>query len=116
MSTAGACDRGDNWVDRAREAISKIAARHGHQVEWTADEPDENRPWRTPWWCARCARCVPPVSAPWNKASRAFWRELILPQDPAQSEHSWLGGETELIPPWLTRKCRGDDPGVSQQD
>lgn len=99
-------DRGDNWIDRARATISSIAAGHGHQVEWRADEPDEERPRRTPWWRAGCVRCVPPVSATWNKASRDLWRELILPQDPAESEDSWLGGGSELIPRWMTRKCR----------
>jgi len=79
----------DTWVDRARATITEIAARHGHRLEWTADE-------RHAWWRAQCQSCPVPKSG----------RALILPLDSAESEDHWLGGPEELIPAYLTRKCR----------
>lgn len=86
----------ETWVDRARATISSIAAKHGHQVEWTADELRKPGSLLGRYWRAQCQGCPVPKSG----------RALVLPFDSAESEDHWLGGPEELIPAYLTRKCR----------
>lgn len=89
-------DEPSSWVDRARATITCIAASHGHKLEWTADEPRRPGSRLGRYWRADCQSCPVP------KAGRA----LVLPVDASESEDHWLGGPEELIPAYLTRKCR----------
>jgi 2'-5' RNA ligase len=97
---AAAQGRGANWVDDARRTISDLAAAKGHALEWTADDPDERKPYKMAWWRATCTTCGEPAGRP----PQRIRKEVVLPQDPAEDADHWLG-DNERLPHWLVTRC-----------